>query len=117
MLAQEMMHRMCEFLPKAHICYPAPGFLACWSALTSLSYKPPKQSDLRQARWIFAHAGQKELHGSERAEHVDVQVTPTDTIIISGRFQTLPIAIYGWVLPQTLSQVSCKLTLSAWAFG
>ncbi|KAK9862215.1 hypothetical protein WJX84_008545 [Apatococcus fuscideae] len=35
---------------------------------------------------------------------VRFEVTPTDTIIIRGRFQTLPLAIYGWTLPPAPGQ-------------
>ena len=38
-----------------------------------------------------------------------VQVTPTDTMIVRGRFQTLPLAIYGWTLPPAPGQVACLL--------
>lgn len=102
-------HPLSGFLPRAQACCPAQGFLAFWNTSTCLSCRQPKLSDLR-----CMVVGGRELSRVKAflsfqvtTELMVMQVTPTDTMIIRGRFQTLPLAIYGWTLPTAPGQVFC----------
>ena len=56
--------------------------------------------------WHFFFLARAMSKGTGIKCGIRMQVTPTDTLVVRGKFQTLPLAIYGWTLPPGLGTVS-----------